>query len=804
MHPPATPIPGRTASQQDERGDDVNSSIGKGGTLPGHEAHASVLPDSLLQSGAGDSSDVRGRQEATVFATLAVLWRRKLLLLAIILLGTATITYVMQSLKPMYRATAMVQLDSRRVELAEFKSVVSNLTPEAPAVRSEVSIVGSRALAERVVEKLGLLNDPEFNPTLKAPDGADDHWLKRVTKAGVGALPPEGNDVLRQIVQQATALFRADESPYARDPDQARLLTIDTLLRRIEARNDDRSFTIIIEASSVDPAKAAAIANAFGQAYLDYRTEMNRDMTERVNQWLGGRLIEAREAVRGAEEAIRSFRKENSLLELPPDGRNMVQQQMNEFATQLTAAQAQKAAAEARVRQARDQSAANNAAAIPEVLASPLIQKLREAEAMLERRLAELQQVYGDKHQDIVNLRRGIGELKARIRDEVGKIQKGLDADLEVARIREATLLKGIADLQEQQKGIEATGIRLRDLERAADAHRTLYRSLAERYEQTMALKNTGALDAHLSAPALPPIRPAFPQLRMSLGVGLVGSTALAVALVLLLERLSSGLRTPTQVERATGVPCLGMVPSLPRNEATWNLPLHSDSRRAREIGAFREAIQTVRTMACMPRKRGTPPKVLLVTSSIPKEGKSVLAANLARSLAGLGLNTLLIDADFRRPSIAKLLGYQPQGSIADLLDGRAGIDDLIHQETTNLGVLGNTVGTPDAHDRISSQAMSDLIQWARHNYDVVVIDSAPVMLFSDALALSFLADSVIYVVRWQHTPLDTVTAGFNKLKSVDSAVGGVVLSRVVASKHVKYGHKDDAYYYALHAPARH
>ncbi len=786
----------------------MTSSIGKGGTLPGHEAHASVLPDSLLQSGGGESSDVRGRQEATVFATLAVLWRRKLLLLTIILLGTATITYVMQSLKPMYRATAMVQLDSRRVELAEFKSVVSNLTPEAPAVRSEVSIVGSRALAERVVEKLGLLNDAEFNPTLKAPDGADDHWLKRVTKAGVGALPPEGNDVLRRIVQETTALFRADDGPVARDPNQARLLTIDTLLRRIEARNDDRSFTIIIEASSVDPAKAAAIANAFGQAYLDYRTEMNRDLTERVNQWLGGRLVEAREAVRGAEEAIRSFRKENSLLELPPDGRNMVQQQMNELATQLTAAQAQKAAAEARVRQARDQTAANNAAAIPEVLASPLIQKLREAEAMLERRLAELQQVYGDKHQEIVNLRRGIGELKARIRDEVGKIQKGLDADLEVARIREATLLKSIADLQDQQKGIEATGIQLRDLERAADAHRTLYRSLAERYEQTMALKNTGALDAHLSAPALPPIRPAFPQLRMSLGVGLVGSTALAVALVLLLERLSSGLRTPTQVERATGVPCLGMVPALPRNEAVWNLPLYPenrpDSRRAREIGAFREAIQTVRTMACMPRKRGTPPKVLLVTSSIPKEGKSMLAANLARSLAGLGLNTLLIDADFRRPSIATLLGYRPQGSVADLLDGRVGIDDLIHQETTNLGVLGNAVGTSDAHDRISSQAMSDLIQWARHNYDVVVIDSAPVMLFSDALALSFLADSVIYVVRWQHTPLDTVTAGLNKLRSVDSAVGGVVLSRVVASKHVKYGHKDDAYYYALHAPARH
>ncbi|MDQ2101719.1 GumC family protein [Azospirillum isscasi] len=790
----------------------MNSSNGKGGPLPGHEARASVLPDSLLQSGAGagagDSSDVRSRQEATVFATLSVLWRRKVLLLAIILLGTATITYVMQSLKPMYRATAMVQLDSRRVELAEFKSVVSNLTPEAPAVRSEVSIVGSRALAERVVEKLNLLNDPEFNPTIKAPDGADEHWLKRVTKAGIGALPPEGNDVLRRIVQQATALFRAEEPPpthdAARDADQARLLTIDTLLRRIEARNDDRSYTIIIEASSVDPVKAAAIANAFGQAYLDYRTEMNRDLTERVNQWLGGRLIEAREAVRGAEEAIRSFRKENGLLELPPDGRNMVQQQMNELSTQLTAAQAQKAAAEARVRQARGQSATNDAAAIPEVLASPLIQKLREAEAMLERRLAELQQVYGDKHQDIVNLRRGIGELKTRIRDEMGKIQKGLDADLEVARIREASLLKSIAELQEQQKGIEATGIQLRDLERAADAHRTLFRSLAERYEQTLALKNTGALDAHLSAPALPPIRPAFPQLRMSLGVGMVGSTALAVALVLLLERLSSGLRTPAQVERATGVPCLGMVPSLPRNEPVLSLTPNPDSRRAREVGAFREAIQTVRTMACMPRKRGTPPKVLLVTSSIPKEGKSVLAANLARSLAGLGLNTLLIDADFRRPSIAKLLGYQPQGSVADLLDGRVGIDELIHQETANFSVLGNTTGTADAHDRISSQAMSDLIVWARHNFDVVVIDSAPVMLFSDALALSFLADSVIYVVRWQHTPLDTVMAGFNKLKSVDTAVGGVVLSRVVASKHVKYGHKDDAYYYALHAPARH
>lgn len=762
--------------------------------LAGAVARKSLLPDNVLQIEAVHQPLLRSRQEASLFALLEILWRRKLVVIAVVLLGTTATTYFMQSSRPIYRASALVQLDPRQKQLADFNAVVSNLTPEAAVVRSEVTTISSTAIAERVVDQLSLMDDPEFNPHLNAESSASAA-TGHILASWIDFLPVEMGDI-RAFLRRT---FHFGES--ANDPEQLRTLVIDHLLSRISAKNDDRSYSIVIEGSSYDPAKAARIANAFGYAYLEYRTGLNRDLTERVSQWLGARVAEAREAVRASEKDIHDFRENNGLLKVSPSGRSLIQQQTDSLNLELSQTQAQRAVAEARVQQVRGIADTNSVAATPEVLASPLIQKLQEAEAVQQRLLAERQQVYGDKHHEVINLRRGISDLQSRIRTEVNKVLKGLEAEVEVARLREGMLQTRLDDLQHQQARIERVGMKLQDLEREAEARRSLFRSLAERYEQTMALKNTVPFDAMVSAPALVPNQPAFPRIKVSLGVGLIGSTIGAIGLALLLEKRNSGLRTPSEVEGTTGVRCFGMVPSL-RGGGRGRRLFGSGTSRAKADAAFRESIQSVRTTACLALRGTGSPQVILVTSSVPKEGKSVLAASLSRSFAKMGSKTLLIDCDLRRPSIATLLGFKPSGSVADVLNGDSDVESLLHHELPNLDVIGNRTRNANAHDCINSISMHELIQWARNNYDVVIIDSAPVMLFSDALSLSFLADSVLYVVRWQHTPRETVTAGLGKLQTLGNFAGGVVLSRVDAARHQKYGHKDEAYYYALHTRA--
>jgi capsular exopolysaccharide synthesis family protein len=724
---------------------------------------ASVLTNDVLKGDATHRYDVARHQELTALGVLRAVCRRKTLVLGIIVSALGAAIGAIKLITPVYTADVMVVLDSRKTQYINFDQLVSGLTADAQVVRTELNVIQSPAIARRVVDQLDLIHDTEFNPL-------DD--------SGTVAGP------LLKVKRFFTLLTRSLGASKVAEATDAPGLVLERLLSRLSVDNDGRSYNIAISFTSLNPDKASTIANAFARQYLLYQIDVKKEVALQANDWLSSRLKEARSQVRSAEEAIQRFRGEHGVI---GRGETSVElQQLTDLDTQLIAATSARVAAEAHLRSAEQQRGQPDG--ISEVLTSPYIQTLRQSEVSLEQRRAELSQHFGDKSSQMEGLVAQIKDLQQRIRAEVNKILVSIKIDVETAATRENLLRKTQAEIENRAGSADRAIGELRELEREAEASRTLFKTLAERYEQTQALVNAETADARIVAPARPPVIPSSPNAPRIIGIALLGSVVLGFGCVVLLERIDDGFRTSSDVETITGLPCVGMVPNLD--------PKRLVRRGGTRIGSmFAEAIRTVRTSIGM-LNWDLPPKVLVVTSSVPEEGKSVFAVALARALGEAGRRTLLIDCDLRRPRIAELTSCPKGPELPDLLLGKvAGIQP---QMVAGVGVIATINPVANAQDLLAGPLIGRFIVAARAEYDFVVLDTPPIMLVADAALVSSLADAVLYVVRWGSTPRETVLTGLKRLRS-GSKIAGVVLSRVDMFLHNKFGFKDEGHYLAMY-----
>jgi len=300
--------------------------------------------------------------------------------------------------------------------------------------------------------------------------------------------------------------------------------------------------------------------------------------------------------------------------------------------------------------------------------------------------------------------------------------------------------------------------------------------------------------DARVIARGDVPLDPSFPNKKLFVALALIGSALIGVFLAILVERLDNGFRTAEQLEQIAGVSGLGMVPSVPARQRLGFSP--EDYLIKKPTSNFAESIRSVRT-ALLYSHVDKPPRAILVTSAVPEEGKSLLSVSLARSSAMAGQKVLLIDADLRRPKLSKVLKAKNEATLADLFAGQKTADEVLNiEEETGLHFILGRAGMPNPQDMLGSQHMRDFIRSISQHYDLVVVDSPPVLAASDSLVLSRIVDATVFVVRWEHTPRQVVLGALKQLQSVGGAVAGVVLSRVNVKKHAKFGYGDVGYYY--------
>lgn len=734
----------------------------------------------------GSGSDVgEGFLELDLMALYRTLRKRLGLIVSVTLGLTALVMVVVLQQTPLYTAETQVLLDRQKMQVTDMEAVMSGMPADSATVDSEVEILRSRALAARVVDRLNLMQDPEFNGKLREPSLL--RWADP-----------------RVWLGEALRLFEA-ERPVANEEIAARAElngVIDALLGRLTVARQRLTYVINISFVSENPAKAARIANAIADTYILDQLEAKFDATRTANEWLSRRLGELRQQVQDSERAVEIFRTEQGLESLAA-GVTVSEQQMSELNAQLILARTALAEARAKYDRARQiRSSSGSIESMADVVQSGTISQLRQKQAELARELANLSSRYGPRHPEVVNAEAQRRDINAQIGAEISRIIGSLQNNVSVAETRVASLEQSLGELRGETGESGQAMVQLRELEREAAANRAVYESFLNRFKETSQQQDLQVPDSRVISQATPPGGPSHPRKTRTLFIAFFLSGMLAVGLAFLLEHLDNGLETARDVEEALGLPHLVSLPLVPAEKGPGSKPLKPhEYLLAKPLSAFSESLRSLRS-ALQLSNVDNPPKVILFTSALPGEGKTTTSVSFARAAAASGLNVVLVDCDLRHPSVHKTFGLAaPKTGLVELLAERLDVSSvLIDDEKTSLKILPIATGTANPPDLLASSQMQLLLERLRGEYDLVVIDSAPVLPVSDSRVLTRIVDETVFVVRWSETPKDAAQAAVRELRLYDSNIAGVTLVAVDAAKQAKYGYGDTGYYYGKYS----
>ena len=565
------------------------------------------------------------------------------------------------------------------------------------------------------------------------------------------------------------------------------------------ATQNGRSYVISLSVTSEDPNKAADITNKMAEEYLVTQLEAKYNAAQRATEWLSKRIDELRGQVLEAEAKIVEYRTKNNLVDTSTQN-NPITLQFFQLNTQLALAQAQRAETEARLTQARsllNSQGGIGAAAL--VLTSPLMDSLRAQETQLMRQLADMSTTFGENHPQMVNTRAEIQSVRDKMKDEVQRIVQDDLNEVAVAKAREQELNNSMAKLQGDAARVDLAGVELRDLTRDADTNRELFQTFLTRFREIVEQQGLAEADAKIMSAADVPNVPSHPKTALITLIAFAASVVLGVLLVFVIERWDSdyGFRSADEIQAALGVRALALVPDLSRRE-TQGIPAE-DYILQKPNSAYAEALQRIRTSLFL-TDGAHPPKTILITSSVPLEGKSTIAASLARQSARSGLKVILIDADLRRPRLHEVIGLPNQNGLSEVLTGRANPEAAIKRdEKSGLDFLPAGVGVVSPPDLFRSSTMKILLEEMAAYYDLVIIDTPPVAAVSDSFTLSGIVDKSVYVIRWEQTPRNVALAGIRQMIDAGADIAGIVLARVDVKKHARYGYADSGYYHGYY-----
>jgi capsular exopolysaccharide synthesis family protein len=686
-----------------------------------------------------------------------------------------------------YTATAQVMVEPRESRIVNAEKVAPGLPAEDNAIiGTHIKLIESRGTLARAVANLKLVSDPRFVPGRTARD--------RSVGGPVALLAGWLPDWLAEQLpwRWAVAAGITANGALALDPDLLREQAIDALQGAVKVTQSGRSYVLSISYTSTRPEEAVRIANGIAHAYVDVQLDEKLSATRRASAWLAEQVEQLRWHVFGSELAIEEFRAANGLVDT--GGAGLDSHQLAVITNSLIDARAERSAREARLQSLRGmRERGHGLESSAEVLSSPLVLALRQREMDLLREEAQLSREYGEHHPLILELRAEQQKLADRVDHEIDNVIANLENEVAIARSRERAHDEHLREAQGQSTVTGQAEVQLRELEREVAASRSLYETLLIRLKETEQQQEIVQADARLISPAQMPDVPTSPSPKLFAMVGFTASLVFGSILALLLEQLDNTLRTGGQVEELLGLPSLGLVPKVA--DARANARLHRQMIDQPQ-SAYAEAVHALHTQLSL-ADVDRPPSAVLVTSALPGEGKTSLAASLAVFAAQLGHKTLLVDLDFRRPAVAREFEAKPKADVRAVLAGTVRFEDAVVRNAdsgVDLLAAGDHHGNPIV--LLTSKRLRAVLREARERYDYVIIDTPPVLGLPDVKALSPAADAIVFVVQWDRTRRDAAAAALKQLADVSAQVSGVVLNQVDMKKHASYAYGDAAQYY--------
>lgn len=706
-------------------------------------------------------------QHASGVDFLRVLRRHQGRLVITFLVVIALAALALAFIEPRYQATAVMRVDVEESALRGEEETAASIRDaelrREHQIETQIQLLQSRPVARQVVRDLALHDDPEFNPD--ADPDKKTGWnrffdqLRFWDRGGVTENPPAAGTVSPQLVERTT----------------------DRLLEVLDVAQDGQSSFIDVTVTSRNPEKAAVIANKVTRVYVKTQVEERQAAIRRRIQTLGERVTELRSQLVSTEQSIATYRRSRGLD--AGAGSQASAAQMGRAAAELAAVRGQRAETEQRSGSASQ-------------VMSPLLADLRSQQTTTQRRLGELSTIYGSAHPDVRKARAELDQLAGSIAQESGRVRAQLANEASAQRSREAQLAGDLSSLRARSLADIVQGVPLADLERNATATQAVYLALLGRLKEISRNEKNVKADAAIASPALQPTQPSFPRRTQIMGAAAAAAIIFGMIIVMLSEALDTQVRSAAQVWAIAGLATLGMVPEL--KKARRRIPTH-----LRVIDQpytiFAEAIRSIETRLGRNAPRATG-NIVLVTSPLPDEGKTSISIGLAAAAVARGRRAVVVDFDLRRPGLATLLDDETEGKdLLDYIRGEADVDEIIFPSRSNPTVHGVMAHrpAPDPGAAIASPRVETLFAILRARYDLIVINTPPVLAVSDAQQLAHFAEQSILVLRWGRTTPDLLRSA---ILQFGETVTGVVFNRVRYGKHARFYYGDGIQQYHRYA----
>jgi succinoglycan biosynthesis transport protein ExoP len=659
---------------------------------------------------------------------------------------------------PTFAARAIMIFDSEKSQV-QLGGVLNEVPLDLPGVDSQLRVMKSEAIARAVVKKLDLGSDPDF---LNPPKGLRD-WINalRPGAASDGAVDRTG---------AALAI----------------------LLDRLKVHS--AGYVVDVEFSWVRPERAANIANAFAEAYIEDQLRLKDQTAAEAVAWLKNRLEELRDKSLLADQAVVDFKRRNNIISA--DGRLVNDQEVTQLNGQLILAREK--TTEARARLDRAEAVIRASAADPQsvgtitdTLNNQIIVKLRLQGLELTTRHAEWTRQYGADHLAVVKLGEQLKGVRRAIDDELRHIAETYKSELQIAKQREAELESAAATAIRQSQATSGILSELRQLESSAEAYRTLYKATHQRSMELVQQQSYPGADVRLITRASALTARTAPGSAIILAGSAVAGLCLGFGVGVFRALLDRTFHTPAGVESSLQVKCLALAPAVKRATRLGPRPQPGSRRIVRDaivwevverpLSRLAEAMRCIRSAADLSRLDKSN-RVLGFTSSVPKEGKSTLAAAFALLAAHSGGRSILVDCDLRNPALSATLAPGAESGLLEVLSGQKPLGEVLWTDATESfsflpAVMKSRVA--ESNTILGSPALRALFDELRRQYDHVVVDLSPIAPIVDVQSTAHLVDSYVFVVEWGRTKGDVVELALAKAAPVRASLLGVVLNKV-------------------------
>jgi exopolysaccharide transport family protein len=552
---------------------------------------------------------------------------------------------------------------------------------------------------------------------------------------------------------------------------------------------------IEIRYTSTSPELAAKVVNTLAATYVEQNFKTKFESTMQASDWLSKQLVDLQMKVELSQEKLVRYQIEHQIIG-GDEKDNIITEKLAELNRQVTLAEMDRMMKEAVYQQTQSGDPNEIAAAILAdtstggAVASALIDKLREQEVAIKVQIADLGTQFGPSYPKVIQLNNQAKEVDNQLHSEMDKAIDHLKGQYLAALQRENMLKESFNKQALENNKLNESAIQYSILKRDLDSNRTLYEGLLEKLKEAGVTAGLRSNNFRIIDPARVPTGPSEPNIPRNLAFALLLGVVSGVGLAFVLENMDNTVRTPEQATAISGLPSLGMIPMGSKPSALGaagkRLALTPSREAVETVSQVRpqsqiaESYRALRTSLLL-SNLGAPPKVIMVTSARPQEGKTTTSINTAIVLAQKGVRVLLIDADLRRPSVHKTLGMGPRSGLSNVLTGSATLQQTIVPSAIlpNLFILPAGMPPPNPAELLASTNMRDLIDEMREHYDHIVIDTPPTLSVTDAVVLSPRADATILVIRSGQTTKPALRRARDVLTQVNAHVAGVLLNAV-------------------------